>query len=240
MRALAFLSAKIVARCIACKGVVHYSPFNRLKTVMRYFRQTDCRKNTSGIRFPYRGNSNILTLPIEHHGLDFPSVARISMGLVTEGLARDLNHHLPSYQRVALVTLSDWTCGINGCVGPLGIRGLQCNFSHYYKKIPAAWITVQNTLAGMKPKLSLRLTDNSHILHGEISISHTLNLCNANGIAIPNGHVIRSMSLRGLRMLDDVGSWTQNTNRKLTLNVTDGPFPSKQNGVSRRENTGSN
>ena len=47
--------------------------------------------------FPYRGNTDILTLPVEHHGLDFPSIARINMGLVAEGLARDLNHHIPAY-----------------------------------------------------------------------------------------------------------------------------------------------
>ena len=38
---------------------------------------------------PYRANTGILTLPMEHHGLDFSSVAQINTGLVIEGLACD-------------------------------------------------------------------------------------------------------------------------------------------------------
>ena len=60
----------------------------------------------------YQGNTDILTLPVEHHGLDFPSIAWMNMGLVAEGLACDLNHHIPVYQHVAHITLADWTCGI--------------------------------------------------------------------------------------------------------------------------------
>ena len=47
--------------------------------------------------FSYQGNTDVLTLPVDHHGLDFPSVARINMGLVVEGLAHNLNHHIPAY-----------------------------------------------------------------------------------------------------------------------------------------------
>jgi hypothetical protein len=122
--------------------------------------------------------------------MDFPSIARINMGLVTEGLARDLNHHIPAYQWVVLITLANWTCGINGCIGPLDGLGLRQNFTQYYKKIPAAWIIAQETLSHLKPKLSLRHTDTSHISHGNISISHTLRLCQAHGVNIPDGQVI--------------------------------------------------
>jgi hypothetical protein len=36
----------------------------------------------------YHGNTDILTLPVEHHGLEFPSIAQINMGLVVEGCIR--------------------------------------------------------------------------------------------------------------------------------------------------------
>jgi hypothetical protein len=31
------------------------------------------------------------------------------MGIVIEGITCDLNHHIPAYQQVALITLADWT-----------------------------------------------------------------------------------------------------------------------------------
>ena len=126
--------------------------------------------------FPYRGNTDILTLPIEHHGLNFLSISPINMGLVVKGLVHDLNHHIPAYQHVALVTLADWPCRINGCITPIDGLGLRCNFSHSYKKIPATWIIAQNTMMDLNLKLSLHLTDYSHILHGKISISDAINL----------------------------------------------------------------
>ena len=66
--------------------------------------------------FPYHGNTGILTVPTEHYGLDFPSVAQINAGLVIKGVAHDLNHHIPAYKQVTLITLAGWTCAINGCI----------------------------------------------------------------------------------------------------------------------------
>src|ERR1700683_5811414 len=42
--------------------------------------------------FPYNPNTEILTLPVKLHGLEFPSLARINAGIVIDGLWRDLNH----------------------------------------------------------------------------------------------------------------------------------------------------
>jgi hypothetical protein len=161
--------------------------------------------------FPSRGNTKILTLPVEHHGMDFPYIARINMGMVIEGITCDLNHHIPGYQQVALITLANWTCTINGCVGPLDSLGLNWNFSLYYKKIPAAWIIPQNSMTSLKPKLSLCLTDNSHIMHGEVSISHTIKMCKAHRIDIPNGHAIQSLTTKGIcRTMDNNPKWQTN------------------------------
>src|SRR5882762_4125917 len=163
------------------------------------------------------------------------SIARINMGLVVEGITRDLNHHIPAYRQVTLITLADWTCTINGCMRPLDGRGLSRNFTQYYKRILAAWIIAQNSMTSLKPKLSLRLTDNSHIMRGEISISHTINLCKAHGVDVPNGHTIRSLKTRGICMLSHVGQWIRTQSSKLTFAAIGSPAPQAQwMGVARK------
>lgn len=186
--------------------------------------------------FPYCGNTGILTLPMEHHGLDFPSVARINAGLVIEGLARDLNHHIPASRRGALITLADWMCAINGCIGPLDGIGLNQSFSHHYRKIPATWIIVQNSMTSMRLKLSFHLTEHSHILRGKMSISHTLNSCKARGIDVPNGHAIRSLETRGICMLSHAGKWIKAHDNKLVFTTTDFPVPQAQWTDTAKEN----
>jgi hypothetical protein len=225
MRTPITLLHKIAAQCIVarCRALLSIQPIKNNDALL--LDKQIAGKIHMALGFPYRGNTNILTLPVEHHGLDFPSIARINMGLVVEGLARDLNHHIPAYRNVALITLADWTCGINSCITPIDGLGLRRNFSHYYKKIPAAWIIAQNTMMDLNPKLSLHLTDYSHIMHGEISISHAINLCKAHGNSVPNGHAIRSMTTKGIHMLSHAGHWIETTNGGLTFNVTDSPAP---------------
>ena len=99
---------------------------------------------------------------------------------------------------------------------------MNCNLSQYYRRIPAAWIIAQNTLTLLVPKLSLRLTDTSHIYHGDISISHTLKQCHANGI------VIQSIMTKGICMLSDAGSWSRNPNGKVIFTTTKDPAPLAQ------------
>ena len=219
------LLRKITAQCIVarCRALLSIQPIKNSDAIL--LDKQIAGKIHLALGFPYRGNTDILTLPTEQHGMDFPSIARINMGLVTEGLARDLNHHIQAYQRVALITLADWTCGINECIRPLDGLGLKHNFSQYYRRIPAAWIIAQNTLTSLVPKQSLRLTDTSHIYHGDISISHTLKRCRANGIETPDGHVIRSITTKGIRMLSDAGSWSRNPNSKVIFTITKDPAP---------------
>ena len=229
------LLRKITAQCIVsrCRALLSIQPIKNSDALL--IDKQIAGKIHLAKGFPYRGNTDILTLPIQQHGMDFPSVTRINMGLVAEGLARDLNHYIPAYQQVALVTLADWTCNINGCVGPLDGLGLKHNFSQYYRKFPAAWIIAQDTLTRLKPKLSLRRTNNSHILHGDISISHTLRLCRAHGVAVPDGHAIRSVTTKGIRMLSDAGKWNNKTNGKLTFAVSDVPATQAQWTPKARE-----
>lgn len=61
-----------------------------------------CTKVHDLLGFPYNPNSNILTLPLNNHGLDFPSIKRINVGVAVEGFMQDLNHHIPAYRLTAL------------------------------------------------------------------------------------------------------------------------------------------
>ena len=157
--------------------------------------------------------------------MDFPSLAQINMGMVIKGIICDLNCHIPAYQQVALVTLANWMCTIDSCVGPLDGLGLNQNFSQYYKKIPAAWIIVQNSMTSLKSNPSLCLTHNSQIMDGEIFISHTIKLCKAHGVDVPNGHVIWSLTTKGMCMLSHARYWIKTPNGKLMFANTESPDP---------------
>ncbi|KII84505.1 hypothetical protein PLICRDRAFT_117547 [Plicaturopsis crispa FD-325 SS-3] len=193
--------------------------------------------------FPYAPNTAILTLPISMHGIGFPSVARINAGICIEGIARDLNHHIPAYRDMARLTLADWTCSINGCVFPLDGTGLNRDFSHYHKRLPAAWIVAQKLMSSLSPKLSLRLTDASHIYRGEVSLAHACNiLSEIRRLPVPNGHALRSLSTKGVQHLKDVGSWTvicklppssRNCNKRLW--ASDGSMQPASSGIGDKK-----
>lgn len=136
--------------------------------------------------FPYNPTTDILTLPIDLHGLDYPSLAHINAGIATEGLWCDLNHHMPAYRTMARLTLVDWTCGINHCVHPLDCKGLLRDFTGKYQKIPAAWIIAHKVMTMLESKLALQVTDCLHILHGEVSLSHVINITKAHGKIVPD------------------------------------------------------
>jgi hypothetical protein len=169
---------------------------------------------------PFSPNSKILTLPVSHHGLGFPSIARINASIAIEGLARDLNHHIAAYRSLARITLCEWTCNINHCVYPLDKCGLGKGFTHYYRKIPAAWITAQGVMASMDEVLSLRMTDQHEILRGDVSLSHVVSLCNHNRpgeLGNPDGNTIRTMRSKGIRLLADLGFWHRDSSGRLVF-----------------------
>jgi hypothetical protein len=157
--------------------------------------------------FPYNPNTVILTLPLDLHGLDFPLLYHINAGIAIEGLWRDLNYHVPAYWKMARLTLADWTCTINHCLYPLDGKGLLRDFTGHYWKIPAAWIIAQKVMMILEPKMALRSIDCSHILRGEVSLSHVLNITKAHGKLVPDGRVIKTLSSRGVMQLADIGTW---------------------------------
>ena len=53
----------------------------------------------------------------------------------------------------------------------------------------------------MTPPLHLCLTDQSHILNGDISISHCLKLIKSHNIASPNGTAAYSLHAAGFKLI---------------------------------------
>ena len=145
--------------------------------------------------FPWIFNTEIATLPVSLHGFDFPSIRRINASIAVDGLARDLNHHIPAYRNMAWITLADWTCSINHCINPLEGNGIQQDFTCrlQYHMIPAAWIIAQKEMGAMKPPLRLCATDQSYILKGDVSISHCLKLIKTHDNSCPDGSATYSL-----------------------------------------------
>ncbi|KAJ7124852.1 hypothetical protein C8R44DRAFT_618905 [Mycena epipterygia] len=149
-------------------------------------------------------STDILTLPIDLHGLDFPSIACINDGIAIDGLHRNLNHVIPSYRTLACITLADWTCGINKCANPLDADGLSRHFALHAGRIPYGWIVAQKAMSSMSPKLALKRTDINGIISGEVSLSHILSTFQTHLPAVhcPNGNTLYSLRSRGIRQLN--------------------------------------
>lgn len=173
--------------------------------------------------FPFCPSSNLLTLPLDLGGFEFPSIARINAGITVDGLLRDLNHHISAYRIMAKITLADWTCYINNCIYPLDGRGLERNFSRFLGSIPSAWLIAHEHLANLR--LALRQTDVSFLREGNCSISHVV----AAAKSVPHvdnaltGHAIRSIRSMGFTKLRDLGFWSVDTNQSTLFIVRDIP-----------------
>ena len=159
--------------------------------------------------FPWIFNTEIATLPVSLHGFEFPSIRRINASIAVDGLARDLNHHIPAYRNMALITLADWTCFVNDCVNPLTEPGINKDFTRriHFNTIPAAWIIAQKEMASMKPPLCLIPVDQSFVLKGDVSISHCLKLLKTHNRSFPSGSTAYSLRAAGIRLLKQLGRW---------------------------------
>ncbi|KAF9530624.1 hypothetical protein CPB83DRAFT_763031, partial [Crepidotus variabilis] len=156
------LIRKIVAQQIIprCRALLYLQPLKQADA--EALDKAILKKVHDKLGLPFQPNSLIALLPIAQHGLGFPSLARINASIAVSGLARDLNHHIPAYRTMAMITLQDWMCDKNNCKYPLHPPS---------SKAP------------------------SHQMKGQDESK------NINGIGL------RSLRLKGVRMLKDVGSW---------------------------------
>lgn len=100
--------------------------------------------------------------------MDFPSVSRLNTSLAVSGMLRDLNHHLKPFRHMASITLADWACLLKCCVDPLNNMS-SSSFLHR-PQIPYTWSLAHSTLRHLS--LSVRSTDLSYIISGDVSLSH--------------------------------------------------------------------
>jgi hypothetical protein len=76
-------------------------------------------------------------------------------------------------------------------------------------QIPAEWIIARNAMRSFNPPLTLRNTDQSFLINGEVSISHIIDMGSHNHPQIGqifDGKALRSLKLRGLLTLKDIGT----------------------------------
>jgi hypothetical protein len=170
--------------------------------------------------FPFQPTTDIATLPTAQHGFGFPSIARINAGLAIEGLQRDLNHHIPAYRNMALITKADWTCEKNQCMNPLDGIGLRKDFTRQVKSIPANWIIAQCMMCSLS--LSLRETDQSHLAKGDVSLSHAVHIYNhkissRNPSDKINGTTLKTLQRMGINTIQDFRKWNMDKHGAITL-----------------------
>ncbi|KAF8191175.1 hypothetical protein BJ912DRAFT_849617 [Pholiota molesta] len=213
------VAQNIVSKCRALLSLQPIMPPDASKLdrlIMRKVHET--------LGFPFQPSTDIATLPIALHGFGFPSISRINACLSVEGLHRDLNHHIPAYRDMALITLADWTCEKAGCDNPIDGMGLKRNYGRQLKSIPAGWIIAQKSMAEIS--LSLKRTDQSDLTQGDVSISHIVSICNHK---IPhenrtvNGNTMLSLKKKNITSLKDIGKWIidQEGNIKIDIRKRD-------------------
>jgi len=214
------LICKIVTKNIMskCHAMLYLQPIKQ-SDVEALDRQI-IEKVHLALGFPFRPSSRIATLPLSHHGFDFPSIVRTNAGITVSGISQDLNHHICTYQTMARVMMADWTCEKNGCVYPLDGNGLLKGFSHHMQSIPAGWIIAQKVMKDLLTPLSLRMMDQSSFAGGEVSLSHMVNICNHRNpqkFADLNGNTLRLLQMKGIQSLQDIGRWVVTTSGEVVI-----------------------
>ena len=214
------LIRKIVSQNIIskCRALLALQPVKQTNT--EALNKLIMHRVHDALGFPFHPNTEIATLPVSSHGFGFPSIARINAGLAVEGLSQDLNHHIPAYRKMALITKADWTCEKAGCINPIDGKGLEKDFACQAKSIPSSWIEAQKIMRRLK--LSLRETDQSYIAKSEVSLSHAINVYNhkisaQNANLKINGTTLRTITLKNIVSIKDFGSWTFNNDGRITL-----------------------
>jgi len=161
----------------------------------------------SYLGFPFHFNTTLLTLPLELRGFGFPSISRLNSSLAVSGLQRDLSHHIPSFRKMAEITLSDWTCGFNNCLNPL-LSSHTKQPPRRPRLLPSAWSLASTVLFSLQ--LSFIPTDLSFLLHGNVSLRHLHSLFTALYPNLPHlpTKTLSNFQKHGFTLLKHFGSFS--------------------------------
>ena len=136
---------------------------------------------------------------------------------------RDLNHHVGAFRNVARITYAEWMCRYNSCGQVIDGTGLSKDFSHRYGQIPATWLVAHKVMSTLSPKLSLRRTDVSYIMSGEVSIAHITNISKSRGIETLDGNNVNCLTRKGITTLQHLGQWKRSGSGRWVFTVTISP-----------------
>jgi len=142
---------------------------------------------------------------------------------------------------MARITLADWTCSLNGCLDPLSPTGLADTSSlSRSRKLPIAYLTARHGMASFPSPLQLRLTDQSHISLGNVSIEHVSRRllriasvaasCPSDSTLMPRQHYpssytplsaysINALHHAGLNRMSELGRWSSPHDFELTNRI---------------------
>ena len=168
-------------------------------------------------------SSDILHLPISHHGFGFISVSCFNDASAVSGVLRDLNHHIPLFHCMARITLADWQCSLTKCIFPFSHNGLCISYRLSRPSIPIHFTLAHQVLCSLK--LNILPTEQSACVSGEISIIHVAH-------QLPNSPHITSLRCyinTPYHFLRAWGSWHQwglsPSNSHFNLSDNPNPFP---------------
>ncbi|PBK65559.1 hypothetical protein ARMSODRAFT_851529, partial [Armillaria solidipes] len=161
---------RVLSQCLVSKLRPHlaYQPISDTDAV--HLDHLIAAKVHEYFSFPFHFNSSLLSLPLSLHGFDFPSVSHLNRVAAVNGLLRDLNHHIGTFQNMARITLADWTCQLNHCVFPLHGTSLNASFMRHQSSLPFQWRLAHDTMR--QNGLSIRNTDLSFLFYGDVSLRH--------------------------------------------------------------------
>ncbi|KAH7904153.1 hypothetical protein BJ138DRAFT_1186025, partial [Hygrophoropsis aurantiaca] len=175
------------------------------------------------LRYPFHFNSSLLSLPLKMLGFDFPSISRINDAAAVNGLQRDLNHHIPYFRSMALITLNDWSCSLNHCKPPFAPESK--SFRRSTKQLPWSWILAHSVLRRLG--ISIIHTDQSYILRGDVSLRHVYNIVKSSSRFL-NANMIHLLSLNGVNLLSDLGQWSTHVTHQPVFHVSASALQSMQ------------
>ncbi|KAF8332738.1 uncharacterized protein EI90DRAFT_3122472 [Cantharellus anzutake] len=128
----------------------------------------------SQLPFPFPPSLDIVCLLTSNFGLGITSIRHLNKSLALCGLLRDLNHHIPVFRKMALISMADWQCAYCHCIFPLSSAGLSYNFASHHCSLPFHFTLAQRTLKDLG--LQVHPSDQSYLVSGNVSLSHIANL----------------------------------------------------------------